>query len=55
MHQCLGQSLARAELQVALPALLRRLPTLRLAIPFEDIKFRHDMSAYGVHELPVTW
>jgi cytochrome P450 len=55
IHQCLGQSLARAELQVALPALLRRLPTLRLAIPFEDVKFRHDMSAYGVHELPVTW
>ncbi|MBP2329373.1 cytochrome P450 [Kibdelosporangium banguiense] len=54
-HQCLGQQLARAELQIALPALLRRLPGLRLAIPFEDIKFRHDMSAYGVHALPVTW
>jgi cytochrome P450 len=55
VHQCLGQQLARMELQVALPALLRRLPGLRLAIPFEDVKFRHDMSAYGVHELPVAW
>ena len=55
VHQCLGQSLARAELQVALPALLRRLPTLRLAIPLEEVRFRHDMSAYGVRELPVTW
>ena len=55
VHQCLGQSLARAELRVALPSLLRRLPNLRLAIPLEEVKFRHDMSAYGVHELPVTW
>jgi cytochrome P450 len=55
VHQCLGQILARAELQIALPALLRRLPGLRLAVPMEDIRFRSDMSIYGVHELPVTW
>ncbi|MBP2328379.1 cytochrome P450 [Kibdelosporangium banguiense] len=55
VHQCLGQNLARAELQIALPALLRRLPNLRLAIPLEEVRFRHDMSAYGVHELPVMW
>ena len=54
-HQCLGQSLARAELQIALPALLRRLPGLRLAIPIEQVNFRHDMTVYGVHELPVAW
>ena len=55
VHQCLGQNLARTELQVALPALLRRLPDLRLAIGLEEVRFRHDMSAYGVHELPVVW
>jgi len=55
VHQCLGQTLARAELQIALPTLLRRLPTLRLAKPIEDIRFRNDMSIYGVHALPVTW
>ncbi|MEQ0558294.1 cytochrome P450 [Amycolatopsis sp. NEAU-NG30] len=55
IHQCLGQNLARVELMEALPALLRRLPDLRLAVPLEDVKFRHDMSAFGVHELPVTW
>ncbi len=54
-HQCLGQSLARAELQIALPALLRRLPGLRLAVPMEQVNFRHDMTVYGVHELPVAW
>lgn len=55
VHQCLGQSLARLELQEALPALLRRLPALRTAVPLEEIRFRHDMATYGVHELPVAW
>ncbi|XKK61350.1 cytochrome P450 [Streptomyces sp. ARC32] len=55
IHQCLGQNLARVELQIALPALLRRLPTLRLAIPFEDVAFRQQTGFYGVTELPVTW
>lgn len=55
VHQCLGQSLARAELHIALSTLLRRLPGLRLAVPIEDVRFRHDMSTYGVHELPVAW
>ncbi len=55
VHQCLGQTLARAELEIALPTLLRRLPGLRLAVPIEEIRFRGDMGIYGVHELPVTW
>jgi cytochrome P450 len=55
VHQCLGQPLARAELQIALEVLLTGLPKLRLAVPFEDIPFRHDMLIYGVHSLPVAW
>ncbi|MEV4009039.1 cytochrome P450 [Nonomuraea angiospora] len=55
VHQCIGQTLARAELQIALPTLLRRLPELRLAVPSEEIRFRNDMSIYGVHSLPVNW
>jgi cytochrome P450 len=54
-HQCLGQALARVELQIALPALLRRLPHLRLATPLQNLAFRNDTLTYGVHELPVTW
>ena len=30
-------------------------PTLELAVPIEDIPFKHDRLAYGVYELPVTW
>ncbi|WP_316527435.1 cytochrome P450 [Kitasatospora brasiliensis] len=55
VHQCLGQPLARLELQIALGTILRRLPELRLAVPFEDISFRGEMLVYGVHALPVTW
>ncbi|KQX14801.1 cytochrome [Streptomyces sp. Root431] len=55
IHQCLGQQLARVELTVALPALLRRFPTLRLDVPADEVPLRTDMSMYGVHRLPVTW
>jgi cytochrome P450 len=55
IHQCLGQTLARYELQVMFPALLARLPGLRLAVPLEEIRFKDDMQIYGVHNLPVAW
>ncbi|MEU9123383.1 cytochrome P450 [Streptomyces sp. NPDC048506] len=55
IHQCLGQALARVELQVVLATLLRRFPTMRPAVPIEEIPFRTDMSIYGCHTLPVTW
>lgn len=54
-HQCLGQQLARIELRVALPALLRRFPTLRLAVPFEEVDFRVFSPVYGLKSLPLTW
>ncbi|MFF7638323.1 cytochrome P450 [Kitasatospora sp. NPDC008050] len=55
VHQCLGQPLARLELQVALTSILDRLPGLRLAVPFEELRFRHEMLVYGLHELPLAW
>jgi cytochrome P450 len=55
IHQCLGQQLARVELRAGLAALFDRFPTLRLAVPPEEVRMRDDMGIYGVHELPVTW
>ncbi|MFC4942327.1 cytochrome P450 [Pseudonocardia sp. GCM10023141] len=55
IHQCLEQPLARLELQIAYPALLRRFPTLAVAAEVADLPFRHDMLVYGLHALPVTW
>ncbi|WLW50794.1 cytochrome P450 [Streptomyces sp. YU58] len=55
VHQCLGQPLARMELQVVYGTLYRRIPTLKLACALEDVKFKNDAFIYGVHELPVSW
>jgi cytochrome P450 len=55
VHQCLGQQLARIEMRAGFTGLLRRFPSLRLAVPAEQVKLRTDMNIYGVHELPVTW
>src|SRR6201993_392139 len=54
-HQCVGQQLARAELQIVYRTLFRRVPTLALGIPIEEVPFKDDRLAYGVYELPVTW
>ncbi|MEU8271793.1 cytochrome P450 [Sphaerisporangium sp. NPDC049002] len=55
VHQCLGQQLARVEMRVGYPALLRRFPGLRLAVPPEEVATRSTMAIYGVHRLPVAW
>lgn len=54
-HKCLGQWLARAELQIALSALARRVPTLRLAVPLEEVEFKEDSHVFGVRALPLAW
>ncbi|WP_330333888.1 cytochrome P450 [Streptomyces sp. NBC_00536] len=55
IHQCLGQNLARAEMEIALGALFERLPGLRLAAPAERIPFKPGDTIQGMLELPVTW
>ena len=55
VHQCLGQNLARMELRIALPALFERIPSLRLAVPVEELRLRPAVSIQGVNALPVAW
>jgi cytochrome P450 len=54
-HQCLGQNLARIELQIVFDTLFRRVPGLRLAARIEDLPFADDGGLYGLYGLPVTW
>lgn len=54
-HSCLGQALARTELQVALEVLLRRLPTLRLAVPAEELPRVQGLLVGGLSAVPVDW
>ncbi|MET8007435.1 cytochrome P450 [Nonomuraea glycinis] len=54
-HQCLGQNLARLELEIVFNTLFRRAPSLRLAVPAEEVPFKDDAEIYGIHRLPVAW
>ncbi len=53
IHRCIGAELARMELRTAYPALVRRFPNLRLAVPAEELSFRKVSIVYGLDELPV--
>ncbi|MBP2328908.1 cytochrome P450 [Kibdelosporangium banguiense] len=55
VHHCLGAPLARMEMRIAFPALLKRFPGLALAEPDTDIEFRVFSAVYGLKTLRVTW
>ena len=54
VHQCIGQNLARVEMQIGFSTLARRLPGLKLAVSPDELKFK-DSNIYGLKELPVRW
>lgn len=53
IHRCIGAELARMELRVAYPALARRFPGMRLAVPPQELGFRKLSIVYGIESLPV--
>ncbi|QFU93225.1 cytochrome P450 [Amycolatopsis sp. YIM 10] len=55
VHQCVGQNLARLELEILFRKLISRIPTLRLAAPVEDLPYKRQGAVYGLHALPVAW
>jgi cytochrome P450 len=54
-HHCLGASLARSQLRIAIPALLRRFPGLALAAAPDEVEFRYRTVVFGIEKLPVRW
>ncbi|GAA1382216.1 cytochrome P450 [Pseudonocardia kongjuensis] len=54
-HLCLGANLARAELRIVFTTLFDRVPTLQVAVPRDELVFRHDSNIYGLESLPVRW
>lgn len=56
IHKCLGQHLARLEIEISFRALIERLPTLNLALPSHRIPIHNEkMFIHGVEKLPVEW
>ncbi|HEX8627668.1 MAG TPA: cytochrome P450 [Catenuloplanes sp.] len=55
LHYCIGADLARLELQIVWSKLFARIPTLRLAKPFEEIPSKERAIIYGLWGLPITW
>ncbi|WP_030671837.1 cytochrome P450 [Streptomyces sp. NRRL B-1347] len=55
IHQCLGQNLARLELEIAFESLLARIPDLRLAVPPDEVPIKPGDTIQGLIELPVSW
>ncbi len=53
-HYCLGAPLARLEGRIAIEALIRRFPNLRLAVPPEQLRWRPGVSLRGLVSLPVS-
>jgi len=54
IHYCVGAPLARLEGEVAIAALLRRAPGLRLAVPADRLAWRASAIVRGLESLPVT-
>ncbi|MEV4755826.1 cytochrome P450 [Micromonospora sp. NPDC049559] len=54
-HSCLGQALARTELQAVLDVLLRRLPSLELAVPADELRPVEGLIVGGLRAVPVRW
>lgn len=54
-HHCIGQNLARTSLAVGWRVLFTHYRELDVAVPFDELHWRHDMTHYGLHALPVTW
>ena len=55
IHYCVGASLARVELQEAFSRIPARLPSLRLNVPREKLRWRGESLTGGLDALPVAW
>lgn len=55
VHQCLGQNLVRAEMEIVYETLFRRVPTLAIDADVEELPFKYDGTLFGLHALPVRW
>jgi cytochrome P450 len=54
-HTCLGQHLARAEMQIIMSRLFQRFPNLKLVMPVDEMPWMDKGFGYRMAELMVSW
>jgi pentalenolactone synthase len=55
LHYCIGAPLARIELQTVFSQLIPRFPSMRPAVPVDELQVKRDVLTGGLVELPVAW
>ncbi len=55
IHRCIGASLARMEIKVAVKELLKKARDFKLAIPVEDIEYQKTVATHQIASLPITF
>jgi len=54
-HTCIAEHLAKAELEIVFATLFKKLPNLKVAIPYENLKYTPPHKDVGIGELPVVF
>ena len=54
VHHCLGNHLARRNMEIMFNTVLRRLPGLRLAVAADQLKWKTGIQSRGLVRLPVV-
>jgi len=55
IHRCIGLALARMEIKVAAREFVKRLDTIQLAVPVEEIAYLPTVATRSIERLPLTF
>lgn len=55
IHRCIGAALARMEIRIAAQEIIKRLDTIRLAVPLEEIAYLPTLATHTIERLPLTF
>ncbi|KAK3391398.1 cytochrome P450 [Sordaria brevicollis] len=54
-HRCIAEWLAKAEMRAVFGTIFKKLPNLKIAVPFDKIEYTPLDRDVGIVKLPVTW
>ena len=53
IHRCIGASLARMEIKVAARELIRRVGSIELAVPVDELRYQPTVATHTIAQLPL--